>query len=54
MAGTPPAKILETIAQVETIQQKLEILTEAIERLTRRVEAIERASPDGPRARGSG
>jgi hypothetical protein len=41
MAGTPTSKILQTIRLVETIQEQLADLAEAVRRLTARVEALE-------------
>lgn len=41
MAGTPTSKILQTIQVVEVIQGQIADLTEALRRLTARVEALE-------------
>lgn len=41
MAGTPTSKILETIAALPTLQQTVNELAEVVERLARRVEALE-------------
>ena len=42
MAGTPTSRILQTIHLVEAMQDQIAGLTEALRRLTARVEALER------------
>ncbi len=42
-AGTPTSKIVQTIKAVEVIQEQIAGLTEALTRLTRRIEELEKS-----------
>jgi len=48
VAGTPISRILETIEEVTSMHDQIAALEAAVEKLARRVEAIEQASARPP------